>query len=106
MGNCNPNCKTDILDLGWGDLLKTPAYVEEFHRWHGTSPESRWRVLWDQVKRGIEPGPGCREPIEREDLDLILCNGKRLMDCSTEDMQEIEEWQRAIRIAKQAYESP
>jgi hypothetical protein len=84
--------------------LKTPAYVEEFRRWRDASPASRWRVLWEQAKHGIEPGPDLLEPVKCKDLEMIRPNGKRLMECSSEDFRKIHEWHRAIRIAKRAYE--
>jgi len=87
-----------------GTAMGLPSYVNEFRRWRDAPVSERWFVLREQAARRIEPGPEMADCLSNH--ELILPNGKRIHECSLDDLHEIaheiDEWHRAIRIAIRA----
>jgi hypothetical protein len=69
----------------------TPTYVREFLRWRrAKDPVRRMQIVFEQAAACIDIGPDletCRDP-----LTVVVANGKRLGDCTKQEMMDIGEW--------------
>jgi hypothetical protein len=76
-------------------MSTAPKYVREFLRWRGAkNTVRRMQIVFEQAAACIDIGPDlgpCRNP-----LTAVVANGKRLDDCTKEEMMEIAEWCRAV----------
>jgi hypothetical protein len=75
----------------------TPKYVSEFRRWQNAPAAEKDRIAIEVAKRQIQTGPDwahCTDP-----LNTTTPNGKRLGDCTGEDLDELAAWEHALANA-------
>jgi hypothetical protein len=75
---------------------QAPTYVREFLRWCDAGPVQRMQIACEQAAACIDVPDLGNLP---EPLAAVMPNGKRLSDCTKEDLLELAEWQRAVAEA-------
>ena len=72
-----------------------PDDVKEFRRWRDASPGRRRAIVADQIANGVDTFP----PMEAETImDTIMECGKRLADCTREDLLRMATWHRELEL--------
>jgi hypothetical protein len=72
---------------------RTPTYVREFSRWRDADPVQRMLIAYEQAAAYVDSGPDLET---RNPFTAVMANGKRLRDCTKEDLLELAEWHRAV----------
>ena len=77
-----------------------PSYVAEYQRWRNTSPESRQQLLhqYPSHSKLLPTIAALRDDAE----NVIMPNGRRLIDCDSAELAELVDYFLAVRAAVRA----
>jgi hypothetical protein len=101
-GGPNPRLMNNLP--GW--LLKKittapePEYVREFRRWKNAPAIEKDHIALETVMKEVHVP--VHDPSNPAVLDSLVPNGKRLGDCTSEDLEALSAWSCALAKAHQA----
>jgi hypothetical protein len=79
-----------------------PDYVKEFCRWRDAPPGKRRAIVADQIVNRVDTVAPIENATADTIMDTIVECGKRLADCTREDLFWIVTWHRELELGAAA----